>query len=315
MPQYLTKVEGFLGKYLYLPAEGPQWVANYLWSVRSTKLYLFLSYHWETSLHFGGVTKYLYLFGRRVSPVRDLRDSAMPPENLLLVGSDEPEITKIEDPQNHVENPIRSPPRSLLGKRLFFADSDDEDSTTQPPAPPLNGGDPSRDEKDSDSDVEIMFVEDEPETSQVGHNTSPNISPTSSPPPPVEVILPPEKKPRLSPVALSHSAFSSAYLGSFLVGNAWSTVKGKGYVKPGDEIKIERDSPQGSASSKANSSKGGAKAKKPDGKDKGKTKQLSIATLMKPPPPQPKVSKKKVDTVVRLTNSGGFGSFKKFVST
>lgn len=312
MPQYLTKVEGYLGKYLYLPAEGPQWVANYLWSVRSTKLCLFPSYHWETSLHFGGVRIYLYLFGiGRVSPVRDrIRDSAMSPENLLL---DEPETTKTEDPKNHVENPIRSPPRSLLGKRLFFADSDDEDFTTQHPAPPLNGGDSSRDEKNSNSDVEILLLEDEPETSGVGHTTSSNISPTSSPPPPVEIILPPEKKPRLSQAALSHSAFSSAYLGSFLVGNAWSTVKGKGYVKPGDEIKIERDSPQGSASSKANSSKGGAKAKKPDGKDKGKTKQLSIATLMKPS--QPKVSKKKVDTVVRLTNNGGFGSLKKFVST
>jgi DNA repair protein RAD5 len=103
----------------------------------------------------------------------------------------------------------------------------------------------------------------------------------------------------------SQAPFESIYIGSFIVGNAWSTVKGKGYVNSGDEIQVEREDQDEGFSVKETAV--AAKAKKGKPADKKKTKQLSIATMMKAP--QPKGSKKKTNTVVRLINSRGFGMF------
>ncbi|EGN93185.1 hypothetical protein SERLA73DRAFT_172337 [Serpula lacrymans var. lacrymans S7.3] len=118
----------------------------------------------------------------------------------------------------------------------------------------------------------------------------------------------PAKKRRLSPPSSPVPApipvvsFECAYIGSFLVGNAWSTVKGKGYVKSGDKIRIERDEPDDGSSSRSNPGKGNKKEIQIKGK--GKKKQISISTMFKSQPPN--FLKKKVDTVVRLTNSRGF---------
>ncbi|THG99879.1 hypothetical protein EW026_g2563 [Hermanssonia centrifuga] len=111
-----------------------------------------------------------------------------------------------------------------------------------------------------------------------------------------ELIERPAKKRKLSLQNLV--PFSSAYLGSFLVGKAWSTVRGKGYVKPGDEINIERDEQEVVTKDETKNKRNkGAKGK--DGK-----KQLSIATMLKPQPA--KATKKKQDLVVRLTTKSGF---------
>ena len=67
----------------------------------------------------------------------------------------------------------------------------------------------------------------------------------------------------------------------------------QGYVKSGDPINIEREEQDGAPP-----------PPKGKGNDKGKKKQLSIATMMKA---QPKNFKKKTNSVVRLTNARGFG--------
>jgi DNA repair protein RAD5 len=99
---------------------------------------------------------------------------------------------------------------------------------------------------------------------------------------------------------------ASHYLGSFIIGNAWATAKGKGYVNPGDEILIVREDqtekpgfkgPPSTRLARNGASKGATY--------KGKTKQLTLSAMMKPQPSRP--PRPKVDTIVRLTNVRGFG--------
>ncbi|OCH95686.1 hypothetical protein OBBRIDRAFT_871170 [Obba rivulosa] len=138
--------------------------------------------------------------------------------------------------------------------------------------------------------------EDIPRASSVSSASSHPAPRSSSPASSVKSEEPPTKKRRLSPKGAQQARFTSKYLGSFLIGNAWSTVRGSGYVKPGDEILVERDQPETSTTKKtqtANQKKSG-----------GAKKQLSIATMLKAQPP--KFAKKKEDTVVRLTNKRGF---------
>ncbi|KAI0068064.1 hypothetical protein BV25DRAFT_1793364 [Artomyces pyxidatus] len=117
----------------------------------------------------------------------------------------------------------------------------------------------------------------------------------------------PAKRRRLSPPANTQSSkkltFRAAYLGSFIVGNAWSTVKGKGYVKPGDEILVERDDLDQDQPSSSRP-KGRTAASGKSVSNNGKFKQLSVATMLKAQPK--KDTKKKAHTVVRLTSKGGF---------
>jgi DNA repair protein RAD5 len=207
-----------------------------------------------------------------------------------------------ESPIGRVDTELQ--PQSLLGKRLFFADSDDEDAGNVASSPLETSMLFIQDESGhSDSDISLA---EQPRASSVSNASSAPISPRSSPAPAVKTANSWTKKPRLvfsnSPAT---TPFSSAYFGSFIIGNAWSTVKGKGYVKPGDEINVERDEPAQRLSSNVGSNVDAGKAKKTDGNSKKKTTQLSIATMLKAQPP--KTAKKPVDSVVRLTNSRGFG--------
>ena len=112
---------------------------------------------------------------------------------------------------------------------------------------------------------------------------------------PSEEVSRPNKRRKLSPP--SDSDFTSAFLGSIVVANAWSTVKGKGYVKNGDPILVEWDT----LKQEEDTPKKGKK-KKPLQK---KGKQLTITALMKPR--QDNFKRKKQNDIVRLTNKGGFG--------
>jgi DNA repair protein RAD5 len=99
---------------------------------------------------------------------------------------------------------------------------------------------------------------------------------------------------------------TSYYLGCFIIGNAWATVKGHGYIKAGDEILIEREDQvekPGFKNYPSNSIV--AKSRSKESKDKGKSKQLTLVSMMKSQPSN--LAKKKVDTIVRLTNIRGFG--------
>jgi DNA repair protein RAD5 len=146
--------------------------------------------------------------------------------------------------------------------------------------------------------------------------------------PPNEPVSPHMKKRRLSP-SLNSSYFNqieasskqrpsgessthtephktSYYLGSFIIGNAWATVKGHGYIKTGDEILIEREDQVEKPGFKNYPSNNiVAKSKSKESKEKGKTKQLTLTSMMKSQPSN--LAKKKVDTIVRLTNIRGFG--------
>ena len=111
-----------------------------------------------------------------------------------------------------------------------------------------------------------------------------------------EGIFRPNKQRKLSPP--SNSDFTAAFLGSIVVANAWSTVKGKGYIKNGDSLFVEWDRlKQEDEPSRKSNQKSLRK----------KVNQLKITALMKPR--QENFKKKKPNDIVRLTNRGGFGEF------
>lgn len=112
-----------------------------------------------------------------------------------------------------------------------------------------------------------------------------------------EDVFQPNKRRKLSPP--SDFDFKSAFLGSVVVANAWSTVKGKGYVKNGDQIFVEWDKLE----QEEDLPKKGTKRKPPQKKGK----QLTITALVKPR--YENFKKKKQNDIVRLTNKGGFGEF------
>ena len=108
----------------------------------------------------------------------------------------------------------------------------------------------------------------------------------------------PRKKRRIIQAPANATASpTSYYLGSFLVSNAWSTVKGTGYIKSGDPILVERDALAQDISQAGR-----------DSKKKGKGKQMTINSMFKTPQAKSSAPKKtKSNTIVRLTNARGFG--------
>ncbi|KZT73229.1 hypothetical protein DAEQUDRAFT_721807 [Daedalea quercina L-15889] len=193
---------------------------------------------------------------------------------------------------------------------LFFADSDDDEDSIEHVPIQLPMSTLDQEMADLSDDIEIPELNDPPRASSVSSASSAHEPKPSSRSPSVPVEERsderPMKKRKLSPTspdAEALASFNLSYMGSFLVANAWSTVRGSGYVKPGDEIRIERDSPEDENASNAKQAKGKGGTTK-DGKTKGGKRQISIATMLKPQPA--KQTKKKKDLVVRLTNSRGF---------
>lgn len=241
----------------------------------------------------------------------DAESSTTPPKSLFFSGSDDEEaaMDTTEERQDPVPSASGSGQNRSQANKLFFADSDDEDETNRPSFATPQKRDLLDEKENSSSDIEIPNFEEVPRTSSpsIASSVPSPKNEDSSPAPSIEIIERPKKKRRLSLPVASQATFDSIYIGSFIVGNAWSTVKGKGYIKSGEEINVEReDQDDKTSKGTTGSSKG-----KPTKQDKGKKKQLSIATMMKAQPP--KMNKKKVNTVVRLTNSRGFGQFILFV--
>jgi DNA repair protein RAD5 len=210
-------------------------------------------------------------------------------------------------PTFHQLAPPSDLPYSPHEKRLFFADSDDEDIPRFiTPTPIAINSESVMNVDDSESDLEIPSFEEVPRASSVSSMSSGPSLRSSSPAPGPSCKEPPVKKRRLSPCSMVQARTGQAsfdhpaYLGSFLVGNAWSTVRGKGYIKPGDTIRIERDDPDDFKSGLPVSGKGKKKALPGN----SKKKQLTLGAMLKSQPPK---TTKKADTVVRLTNDRGFG--------
>ncbi|KAJ3004313.1 hypothetical protein NUW54_g4873 [Trametes sanguinea] len=172
----------------------------------------------------------------------------------FFAGSDDEDMVEADTsiaPQGSVPKPSEeranasAQPRSPTQKPLFFADSDDEEPAQYKPAETAAQTDIPED-TDLDLDVEIPEFVDIPRASSVSSTSSGFDAPRDpSPvprPPPTNDELRPQKRRKLSPVQQSYATTpDSMYLGSFLVDRAWSTVKGSGYVKSGEEIRIERE--------------------------------------------------------------------------
>ena len=114
------------------------------------------------------------------------------------------------------------------------------------------------------------------------------------------VVRPTESYPRkkrklIQPVSAPTVRRSAYFLGSILVSNAWSTVRGTGYVKSGDLIDVERDTLRDEGF--------GDK----DAKKKGKGKQATVSSMFKSQAAGGQAKKTKVNTIVRLVNDRGFG--------
>ena len=192
-------------------------------------------------------------------------------------------------------------------KRLFFASSDDESDSR-----PANIDDIVKRRTQNALSSPSVVASSSPHFASYSVSS---VCSTSPPQPKKRKVTPPEMKkqqdPRqtamsLNPV-LESTGFEPPYIGSFLVPNAWSTCKGRGWVKAGEEICIRRN--EGDAASvssiKSNSSK-----PKTDKKVSGK--QLKLTSMMKVkdngPVPKP-IKRHKPDNVVRFTNSRGFGEW------
>lgn len=143
-----------------------------------------------------------------------------------------------DDEEADLERRAKAPPQDAetqlvpatqdkpCGKRLFFADSDDEEneimgfpSNLIPQIMPAFLGE---DSDDSDTQIQLRRA------STPSHAFSGPASSIPSSSPHAEAVRPPTKKRRLSSpgpaTPLSQPPFTSAYIGCFLVGNAWSTV-------------------------------------------------------------------------------------------
>ncbi|KAL4070532.1 SNF2 family N-terminal domain-containing protein [Scleroderma citrinum] len=190
------------------------------------------------------------------------------------------------------------PCTAIREQRLFLTDSEEEEDEERatrfeglPTHSPLNDG-----TNDFLGEAELLPLEELPRASSVSSLSS-GLSGRGSSPVPSASSPPPAKKRRL----LSDKALTipprtrDLYLGCLVVGNAWSTVKGKGYINPGDKVLVERDGQDNTFRS--------GKGKNKEAADKGKKKQLTLKAMINPPS---KFTKRKVDTVVRLTNKAGF---------
>jgi len=209
-----------------------------------------------------------------------------------------------------------------MSSKLFLAASDDEDLPVQP------GEESSHEERPvlpadefqtpAKSPASLFFVASEEEDLKDAHINVPlqtahesivtdkddvEVPDTSRKSAREHFQEPPGKKRRLSPTLEIHpqtSLFRPTYLGDVLIANAWSTASGKGYVKSGDSVIIQKDEPTTSSSSRSRSQRPVKKI--------GDKQQVTIASMMK------LQKTKKADTIVRILNQRGFGIIFHFLS-
>lgn len=198
------------------------------------------------------------------------------------------------NPSRTTSEPDAAPSSSPASDNPLFLPDDNSDTNESP----LTRFKALRDETPSvlEYDTEMLEIFDIPtlkrpnaEASSSTKETSPEITRSSK----RRKVSQSSQTPQLA------SKFKSAYFGTIVVGNAWSTVKGKGYVKNGDEIVVEWEGDK-------DESRGATIAKKNSKAEKGKGKQIYITAMLKPQA-QPKRVKKKQNDIVRLTNKSGFG--------
>jgi hypothetical protein len=173
-----------------------------------------------------------------------MADNEQTDNSLFFAASDDEKDDELE----YVTPPAARPASDMIvpephpqTNSLFFADSEDEDDSATPgalcPSIFMSSSGSNIGMLDEKMDVDVGLPQDKSgRTSSMSSASSVTppapSSPASSVGPEIS-IEPPRKKRRLSPdsVDVNRSTFVSGYLGSFLVGDAWSTVRGKGFVK------------------------------------------------------------------------------------
>lgn len=232
------------------------------------------------------------------------------PSKTLFFGSDSENEEQKGAMQVEVEVSTTEPPINLPDskKRLFFASSDDEEDVA-----PL------------DIDNVLQRRYNQVDEGGLHRSSSPrprqsSIASTRSSSAPLKKrkVTPPTTNEAPSTTKVSHkpandtrksssqsAAISKAsesepmYIGSLLVPNAWSTCKGRGWVKPGETIEMNRDNSEKLSSKEANSTK-------PVNATSGG--QLKLTSMFKSKTNvQKPIKKGKEDNVIRFTNSRGFG--------
>ncbi|GJJ09897.1 hypothetical protein Clacol_004121 [Clathrus columnatus] len=208
------------------------------------------------------------------------------------------------DPPNEVEASNAEYATTVdTKKRLFFASSDDDDDTTPPDIDTIL----ERRLKEAPS---YLASSPRPRESSVTsiRSSSPVVKKRKITPP-VKKLIPSNpsnytrpandtKKNTINSGSESISkvvGFEFMYVGSFLVPNAWSTCKGRGWVKSGETIEICRNDEENHKASSNKPVKAAA------------TGQLKLTSMLKAKDKVPKpVKKGKEDNVIRFTNSRGF---------
>lgn len=193
-------------------------------------------------------------------------------------------------------------------KRLLFTNSDDENDDS-PPAN-IDGIVKRRIQNAFPSSSAIAPFSPPRFASQsasVGSSSPPQSKKRKVTPPGIKKLKVPQPELTALDPVLELMGPGPKYIGSFLVPNAWSTCKGRGWVRVGEEICIRRNEGEMPSSSSVKSSSIKSKIDK-----KGSGKQLKLTSMMKV---KEKVSgtnlpnKSKPDNVVRFTNSRGFGEW------
>lgn len=233
--------------------------------------------------------------------LNSMSDAEMDETNgLFFAGSDEDGKTQLFSSQSNSAI-VQTPPHSSPPPRLFLPGSDDENEFTIPDTLRKR----KLEETDTmDFDVFGIDLPRPPSTSSLSEHlsmrsSSPPLQPSAGP---SRLPEDPTKKQKWpiesvenvrSPAALE----GSAYIGEVLVPNAFSNVSGKGYVQINDPILVKRED---ESDAENVPSKPTAPGKK------GGKKQLTLKAMM-PPKSLKSVKKRKIDNIVRLHNTRGFG--------
>lgn len=186
-----------------------------------------------------------------LSRVLTMPDSEQAERSLFFADSadeNDDELEYLTPPGPAQSSAASKPEPRPQANSLFFADSGDEDD--KPPEPRLPPDDEimpgiTFDTQDAseamDVDVKLPDVASG-RASSVSSASSARLHVPSSPASsvgPENSKEPPRKKRKLSPEASGDHHFEATYLGSFLVADAWSTVRGKGFVKVREQKSVE----------------------------------------------------------------------------
>lgn len=172
-----------------------------------------------------------------------MADNEQAEQSLFFTGTDEEnddELEYLTPPGARKSADTVKPEPQPQTHSLFFVDSEDEEQK-----PPRISISPMKDirgspfgaqgaQEEMDVDVKIPEIPSGRASSVSSASSAQPPAPSSpaSSVGPDTSIEPPRKKRKLSlPIARDGAEFVSAYLGSFLVADAWSTVRGKGFVK------------------------------------------------------------------------------------